>query len=108
MHPPVLFLFYIVLFVCVHAQPNGNGGGMASSTNYLDLSGVYTITNQTVTNSNQVVISTISNQSCIVITGVNAFVPLVNLTVNKTGDTTSGNDSNFYGSLLRKVLIVLD
>lgn len=102
-----LFVFYIVVCVCVNTQPsgtpptggmpNGNGDGGPNSTTSLDFSGVYTIINQTVVNNSQVVISTVSNQSGIVVTGVNAFVTLFNFIVNKTGDTRSGDDSNFYG-----------
>jgi hypothetical protein len=120
---PTAFLFYIVVCGCVKAQFNGttpsggilsgNGtpssggipaGGNMSSTTYLDLSGVYTITNQTVINSSQLVVSTTSNQSGIVIAGTNAFVTLSNFIVNKTGDTTSSDDSNFYG--LNAVVVV--
>ena len=77
--------------------PNGIGGGGMSSATFLDLTGTFGITNQTVRNSSQVVISTISNQSSIVIRGINAIVKLFNFIVNKTGDTTSDDDSNFYG-----------
>lgn len=66
----VLFLFYIIFCVCVPAQPSGTSPtGGTSSTNYLDLSGVYTINNQTVTNNNLVIISTVSNQNGIAMSG---------------------------------------
>jgi hypothetical protein len=77
-------------------QAPGGGGGSGNSATSMFLIGSYTISNETVTNSTITVAATSSNTSALLITN-NGQLTLFDAVISKSGNTTSDDDSNFYG-----------
>ncbi|KAI8580570.1 hypothetical protein K450DRAFT_299330 [Umbelopsis ramanniana AG] len=74
----------------------GGGGGNGNSATSMFLTGSYTVSNETVTNSTITVAATSSNTSVILITN-SGQLTLSDAFISKSGNTTSEDDSNFYG-----------
>lgn len=77
------------------ADPASGGGGGNSATSMF-LTGTYTVSNETAVNSTITVAATYSNTSAVLVTN-NGQLTLSNAFISKSGNTTSDDDSNFYG-----------
>jgi hypothetical protein len=77
--------------------PAGQGGpGSASGSATITGTAAYTLSGETATKSNQAITATESNESGIKVSD-SGTLTLTDSTVTKTGDTTSEDESNFYG-----------
>lgn len=79
------------------ADPASGGGGMAgNSATSMFLTGAYTVSNETLVNSTITVAAISPNASAVLVTNKGQLV-LSNAFISKSGNTTSEDDSNFYG-----------
>ncbi|MBN2026105.1 MAG: hypothetical protein JW854_05035 [Actinobacteria bacterium] len=87
----------------------GGGGGMGemegSSAGSIELTGVYTVDGTTETSAGETCTSDQGDENVVLVTG-GGDLTLAGATLNKSGDTSSANESNFYG--LNAVLAVAD
>jgi len=78
----------------------GGGGDMGeiqgSSTGSIDLTGVYTVDGTTETSDDESYSSEQGDENVVLVTG-GGDLTLTGATLSKSGDTSSANESNFYG-----------
>ena len=84
--------------VTVKSMNNGFGGGNSSGsdTGDITLSGKLTIDGETSSSDGESITSSDENQNAVLVTNSGSLT-LSNATVTKSGDTTSDDESNFYG-----------
>jgi hypothetical protein len=76
--------------------PSGSADSPSSSSSTVTASGVYSQTGGTETNSSQTIIASNKDESGILVTDKGTLI-LSDSTVTKTGDTSSNDNSDFYG-----------
>ncbi|HWT75393.1 MAG TPA: hypothetical protein VN258_11855 [Mobilitalea sp.] len=79
------------------AAPGGMGGGSmsGSETGSITLTGAYTVDGITETSDSQTIEATESNQNAVLVKNGGSLT-ITGATLNKTGDTSSADESNFY------------
>ena len=78
------------------SAPGAPGGGMSgSSTGSLTLTGVYTVNGKAETSDGKTYESTSGDQNVVLVS--NGSLTLTNATLKKSGNTSSEDESNFYG-----------
>lgn len=87
------------------SSTGSNGGDVSTSSSSVSLSGVYTVKGSTKTSDGKTYASTKSDQNSVLVTN-GGTLTLANATLKKSGDTSSDDNSNFYG--LNAILAVAD
>ena len=82
-------MLIIIIPIQISAQPGGNGGTYT-------LSGTYTLNGGTATQTGQIYTSSITDQSGIYVLN-SGILSLTNCTISTTGNSSSNDNSSFYG-----------